>query len=428
MSEHAKSPGRSSTGDRGRRQDDRPRVLFVDHTAALGGAELYLSDVAEAYRGAAAALLFEDGPLRSRLEDRGIPVHVVNAPAALDNVRKESSIGRAVAAVPALVTVSMAIARHARSYDLIFANSQKAMICAGPAAAWTRTPLVWCLHDLLTEDHFSRLNRWVATRWANLFASGVLVNSEATRTAFIDAGGDERRTALAYNGIDTALFDDAVTDPALLRRDLGIPADAVMLGVFSRLAPWKGQHVAIEALDHLPGAHLLLVGNAMFGEDAYEQHLQSMAARRAVADRVHLLGFRNDIPRLMKAVDVVLHTSTSEEPFGRVIVEGMMAGTPVVATMGGGPDEIIDDRQTGLLVPAGDPEALSDAINDVLTERDGDLVDRARVQAEARFSRAAMLRDVDRHLLDVLAQNGTKPFSGRSARVGHDIPTGEHSE
>jgi len=166
----------------------------------------------------------------------------------------------------------------------------------------------------------------------------------------------------------------------------------------------------------------------MFGEDAYEQHLQSMAARRAVADRVHLLGFRNDIPRLMKAVDVVLHTSTSEEPFGRVIVEGMMAGTPVVATMGGGPDEIIDDRQTGLLVPAGDPEALSDAIKDVLTERDGDLVDRARVQAEARFSRAAMLRDVDRHLLDVLAQNGTKPFSGRSARVGHDIPTGEHSE
>ncbi|NBC86069.1 MAG: glycosyltransferase [Bacteroidetes bacterium] len=402
----------------GRGGDDRPRILFVDHTAALGGAELYLSDVAEAYRATAAAFLFQDGPLRSRLEDRGVPVHVFEAPAALDNVRKGSSIGRAAAAVPALVRVSVAIAQTARSFDLLFANSQKAMICAGPAAAWTQTPLVWCLHDLLTEDHFSRLNRWVATRWANLFASGVLVNSEATRSAFIEAGGDGRRTALAYNGINTALFDDAVTDSAALRRDLGIPADAAMLGVFSRLAPWKGQHVAIEALDHLPGAHLLLVGDAMFGEDAYEQRLQSMAARRAVGDRVHLLGFRNDIPRLMKAVDVVLHTSTSAEPFGRVIIEGMMAGTPVVATMGGGPDEIIEDGETGRLVPAGDPEALADAINHVLTGEDGDLVDRARRQAEARFSRAAMLRDVDQHLRDVLAETGVTPTSGHCARPG----------
>ncbi|HHP7237695.1 glycosyltransferase [Longibacter sp.] len=415
MSKYTKPPTSRTTRGQGRKGEDRPRILFVDHTAALGGAELYVSDVAEAYKATAAALLFQDGPLRPRLEDRGIPVHLVEGPAALHNVRKGSSLRRAVAAVPALVKVSMAIARHARSYDLVFANSQKAMICAGPAAAWTRTPLVWCLHDLLTEDHFSRLNRWVATRWANLFASGVLVNSEATRAAFIEAGGDGSRTALAYNGIDPAPFDEAVGEPDALRRDLGIPADAPMLGVFSRLAPWKGQHVAVEAVDHLPGAHLLLVGDAMFGEDAYEQHLRSMAARRAVTDRVHLLGFRTDIPRLMKAVNVVLHTSTSAEPFGRVIIEGMMAGTPVVATKGGGPDEIIDDRQTGRLVPAGDPKALAHAVDHVLTARDDDLVERARQEAEVRFSRVAMLRDVDRHLRDVLAKNRPAPSAGKHA-------------
>ena len=108
--------------------------------------------------------------------------------------------------------------------------------------------------------------------------------------------------------------------------------------------------------------HAVLVGAALFGEDAYEAELRAYVLEHGLADRVHFLGFQHDIAACMKAVDVVAHTSISPEPFGRVIIEGMLAKRPIVAARAGGVTDIVEDRENGILCTPGDVSALAGAL------------------------------------------------------------------
>jgi glycosyltransferase involved in cell wall biosynthesis len=123
-------------------------------------------------------------------------------------------------------------------------------------------------------------------------------------------------------------------------------------------------------LRSLPGVHLAVVGEALFTEDdrAYRDELHRVAEEPGLQGRVHFLGFQSDVTPLLQAMDVVAHCSVAAEPFGRVIVEAMMAGTPVVATRGGGVDEIITDGQDGFLVPPADPAALALAVGRIMQD------------------------------------------------------------
>ncbi|MFP3186298.1 MAG: glycosyltransferase family 4 protein, partial [Paraburkholderia sp.] len=171
-----------------------------------------------------------------------------------------------------------------------------------------------------------------------------------------------------------------------------------LAGLFGRLAPWKGQHVALEALARLPELHLVLVGSALFGEEAYAESLREQAARLGVGERLQFAGFRDDMPAWMKAVDVILHTSTEPEPFGRVIIEGMAAGRPVIAAAAGGVKEIVRHRKNGWLVPPGNVEALTEAI-DILhaaPELAQRIADQALIDVSRHFSVEAYLEQMRR--------------------------------
>ena len=134
----------------------------------------------------------------------------------------------------------------------------------------------------------------------------------------------------------------------------------------------------------LPGVQALIVGSALFGEDAYVAELRQLAQAEGVAERVHFAGFQNDVATIMAGVDIVLHTSTHAEPFGRVVVEGMLAGRPVIATSGGGVNEIVADGENGLLVPPNDPPALAAAVSRLM--KDQELA--RRIAAQGRASAA----------------------------------------
>jgi glycosyltransferase involved in cell wall biosynthesis len=382
-----------------------PRILFLDHSAELGGAELYLLDLARAYRSTSTVFLLDEGPFADRLRDESISIEVLPAEKSFLSVRKEGALYDQLRALPSIASLTLRLARQAREYDLIFANSQKALVVAALTRFLTGTPLIWNLHDVLTADHFSAFNRWIATRLANGCVNRVIVNSEATRNAFVASGGHRRKTALVYNGIDAAPFN-AVTqeETQAARRALGVGVDVPLFGVFSRIAEWKGQHVIIQALSEIPEAHLVLVGDALFGEDqAYKQRLKALCVRHGLTDRVHFLGFRDDVPTLMAASDAVVHTSTAPEPFGRVIVEGMLARTPVVAAKAGGPLELIDEGQTGRLVSPGAPSELAEALQDLLGDEQAtnDMVSRAYDRARSKFSKENMISAIHEQVRDV---------------------------
>jgi glycosyltransferase involved in cell wall biosynthesis len=377
-------------------------VLFVDHAGVLGGAELSLLDLAESFGARAEVLLLADGPFRSALAARGVRV-AVEPLGALGQVRKDSGLPSLGALMDA-AGIAKKVARRARHHDVLYANSQKAFVVAAAAGLLARRPVIWHLRDILAEPHFSRANITAAAQLANLRAARVIANSQATADAFMAAGGNRELVRVVHNGIDVAPFDAVRDDTGLeTRHALGIPDDAYVVAMFGRFHAWKGQPVLLEAMAQLPGVHALVVGSALFGEEAFERGQQERARELGIADRVHFLGFREDIPALMRAADVVAHTSVLPEPFGRVVVEGMLAGRPVVATRAGGVPEIVTDAVTGLLVPPGDATALAAAIRR-LRDDPGAAGTMARAGAErarARFTRDAMCNGV-RQVIDAL--------------------------
>ena len=382
-----------------------PEILFLDHAGVMGGAELYLLDVARHFHPSCRVLLFEDGPFLEALRDEGIAAEALDAPDAFHGVKKQSGLLATAQAIPAVLNLVYEVAQEARSADVVYANSQKALIIGALAGRLAGRTVIWNLHDMLSADHFSALNRRVAVWMANQLTDRVIANSKATRSAFAESGGETSKASVVYNGIDEEPFENHDPDAVQSIREAHGLDDVPLLGVFSRLAPWKGQHVRLKALPDLPDAHALLVGDALFeGDDPYSQRLETLVHRLDIADRVHFLGFRDDVPRLMTVVDIVVHTSVAPEPFGRVLVEGMLARKPVVATAAGGAREVVEDSETGLLVPPGDPEELATALRQLID------VPRRRTRmgtagyrrARSRFSREQMLRGVHRQVTAAL--------------------------
>jgi glycosyltransferase involved in cell wall biosynthesis len=239
--------------------------------------------------------------------------------------------------------------------------------------------------------------RKIAVFAGNHAASVIIGNSKATVQSFEQAGGRPDKAIVIYNGISPQPFDEVDTlKLEALRLDLGLQGKT-LVGVFGRLASWKGQHVLLEALAMLPDIHGLIVGEALFGEDAYADSLRARSQRDDLRGRVHMLGFRRDIPALMKLVDIVVHTSTAPEPFGRVLVEGMLAGRPVIATAAGGAMEIIDDGVNGLLIALQNPKDLVRAIGRLQSDPAfaTQLAEAGRKKAVEHFSVDAMVRSID---------------------------------
>lgn len=383
----------------------RARVLFVDHTAVMGGGELSLLDLATAYQDTSQVLLFDQGPFVNRLREAGVNVIVKSAPVETLAAKASGGLG-AVKALPGLWKMAQGIKQVGQhfDFDMIHANSQKAFVAAAIAHFLGAPPVVWHLRDILTADHFSGLNRRLAIALANCQARRVIVNSQATGAAFVAAGGNPDLVSVVYNGISSAPFDALqAEDRSVIRAELNLPDETPVVGVFSRLSYWKGQHILLDALRQHPDVHALLVGDALFGEDAYVEELKALANQPDLNGRVHWLGFRNDIPKLMRACDIIAHTSTAPEPFGRVIVEGQLAQRPVIAAADGGAVELIEDGKTGRLVPPDDPTALAQAIQELLThpKRAEAIAQQGYHHAKTTFSLESLLDQFDRVLQDV---------------------------
>jgi len=370
------------------------RILFLDQSGKPGGAELCLIDIAKPYSDRALVGLFADGTFKDLLQQNHIPVEVLATQAI--QVRKESSLVEGLKSLAQLAPLITKVVKKAREYDLIYANTQKALVVGALASFFSRRPLVYHLHDILSTEHFSQTNLRIAINLANRFASLVIANSQASKTAFVQAGGRANLIEVVYNGFDLKNYQNDESDINKLQQQLGLEGKFVV-GHFSRLAPWKGQHILIDALAKCPQeVTAILVGDALFGEQDYVQKLHQQVAELGLENRVKFLGFRSDIPQLMAACDLVAHTSTSPEPFGRVIVEAMLCGKPVVAAKAGGVMELVEHGLNGFLVTPGEPEELAQVIITCLqeTEITATIANNARTTASRRFDVAIINQQI----------------------------------
>ncbi|CAN7643120.1 glycosyltransferase family 4 protein [Caballeronia sp. LjRoot29] len=391
---------------------DSMRVLAVDQSGVLGGAELSLLEVMKNMRGTNETVLFDDGPFRIALEAVGIKVDVLDG-AALGGLNKDGGVTRPnagmIGGVMALVRGTL---EKSRNSDVIYVNTQRAMVVGAIAGLISRRPVVWHLRDIVSQEHFGKTQLTIIKWCTKLMLERVIANSTASAVALTALTRmKEERLDVVFNGISAEPFAALESvEQNELRARFGLPQKAFLVGSFSRLARWKGQHILLEALLQAPEMHAVLVGAALFGEDAYEAELRAYVLEHGLADRVHFLGFQHDIAACMKAVDVVAHTSISPEPFGRVIIEGMLAKRPIVAARAGGVTDIVADRENGILCTPGDVSELAGVLGELSADpglRDR-LVEQGYANAINRFGTERYVESVQKILSDVAGKGRAK--------------------
>lgn len=379
------------------------RILFIDQSGQPGGAELCLTDVAAHFRKQSRVLLFSPGPFEEILRSREVPVSVLEAPRRLASINKSAAVRDYLGALPELSGFLGSLRKEIRAADLIYLNTAKALLHGVVAGLGLRKPTVFHLHDLLSPDHFSRLNIRLITMAANR-TGAVIANSRATAQAFREAGG-KVPVHVIPNGFDPARFAALPGDEVLaLRREFSAGA-APVAAVFGRIARWKGQDVLLRAAARIPELRVWIVGAAFFtGDDhRYAAELQELAASPELAGRVSFAGQREDVPGLMQAADLIVHSSVAAEPFGRVVVEGMLSRRPVLASASGGPLEMIRNGVTGGLVPPGDTGAMEAALRNILRmpDRGRKMGLLASADATQQYSLSAILKQTN-HVLSGL--------------------------
>jgi glycosyltransferase involved in cell wall biosynthesis len=235
------------------------------------------------------------------------------------------------------------------------------------AARWTGTACTSHEMGICTRGEFDALTRFLGPR-----LDKVVCVSHAVHDNMKACGCDYPNTVVIHNGIDLARYQRRET-PDELRRKHGIPADAEVTGVVGHIRYWKGQETIVRATALLkkefPRIRVLLVGDSSESDRAYREKLETIARELDIVDNLVFTGFQKNAIDYMALMDVVAHTSVDPEPFGIVTLEAMSLAKPLVSTTHGGPAEVVVQGETGLLVDAGKPELLADAIASLLRDR-----------------------------------------------------------
>jgi glycosyltransferase involved in cell wall biosynthesis len=244
--------------------------------------------------------------------------------------------------------------------DLAHANSLSMSRIAGPVAAELEIASIGHLRDIvgLTRQVVEDLNahrRLVAV-------------SQATREFHVAQGVDPAKCVVVHNGVDLVEFRPR-TATGYLHEELKLPADSRLIATIGQLGLRKGTDVALVAAgrvaSHVPGVHWLVVGERTSNKHesrVFEAHLHAFASSPSLAGRVHFLGSRNDVPRLLAECALLVHAAR-QEPLGRVLLEAAANGLAVVATDVGGTREIFpSELNCARIVPVNDSLVLADAV------------------------------------------------------------------
>lgn len=353
--------------------------MHLIETGGPGGAETIFAELAGSLDLGGLrplAVVSKEGWLSKRLRDGGIQP-VILAPGSPMSLRYVWKLVNAVRR------------HHTR---LIVSHLAGASTYAAIVGLVTRTPIVAILHgptDLRYAGRLATFRRWL---WSSTYFAIVAVSS-STRDAMVAYGIPEKSITLIRNGVDTEVYAPGRTND--FRTELGLTSEDLLVGAVGNIRVPKAYDILINAA-HLVcqtrrNCHFVIVGD---GDKAALKSLEALQRSFHLDDRCHFVGFRQTSADLYRNFDVFV-SSSSSEGLSLAFLEAMACGLPVVATCSGGPQEVIDQDKSGLLVPVGDPSALAAALNRVLESRQlrARLGDAGRTRIVDAFSRTSMLRE-----------------------------------
>jgi glycosyltransferase involved in cell wall biosynthesis len=302
-----------------------------------------------------------------------------------------------VTAVPAVLSVARYL--QAKQFDIVHTHSTEAGIIGRAGAALAGVPtVIHTVHGVpFTEDRSAVLNRFVlgCERRAATVTDRIVTNADAISEEYLDCGiGRPEQYVTVYSGIDPDTFTEA--DPAA-----DIDRSVPVVTMVARLVDGKGIDVLLDAVEQLSDTEYRVY---IVGDGPLRASLATTIRDRGL-NRVELLGYREDIPAILAASDVFVLPSYREGT-PRVITEAMAAGLPVVATDIAGIPEQVVDGETGLLVPTGDPTAVADSLDELLSEPEQrDRFGKRARERVRRFSDERMCADLDSLYQELLTRN-----------------------
>jgi hypothetical protein len=345
-----------------------PTIIFYQSSPAhLYGGQLDMLRFFRAYdsnRLQARVLVPAEGAFTDQARALGIPITLMPLPAELARTGGALLHGSSwdrIRQLALLTPWSLKLARWLRSMQAqgLYANNRRAVLTLGPGAKLARIPLFWHIKQDLDRGRMDKLAMRLMTRAAGC--------SQDVQHAF-----QQRHPAYAGrigyvpNGIPLAQF--SAPGPTL-RPNLGIPAEAPVIGLVGSLTPRKGVDLFVQAAHALhhdfPQAHFLLAGDAPAAYAAFKQQILRKAAPLQQTNHFHALGWLADMPTFYRTLDILAMPSRIEG-FGLVVIEAAAAGVPTVRTATGGYTETTLPNKTGLIIPSNDANALTQALAQLL--------------------------------------------------------------
>ena len=337
------------------------KVLFVNHTVQIGGAEVSLVTLIEGlcalgcHGQELAVAVPSSGPLTKRLNSLGVEVFHIPG---LERFKRTWSPLLLAKFVWGWLVGSRALALLVRRFnpDILHFNSASALLYAlGMRRRSGSTPrMIWHARDLVAYGMLC----------GPLFkcVDSVIAISETVAEHLSAQGCPGAKLVIIDNPVDAEPF--LCADGASVRAEWNVSRNALLFGMVGQIVPWKQHDVLIRAaaiaVRQLPAtARFVIVGTDMFGDhQGYAARLHRLLDEAALSTRFIWAGYRTDMANVMAAIDVLVHP-TKYEPFGRSVVEAMASGKAVVVAGSGGVSEFVEHQRTGLVLKSAEPEALA---------------------------------------------------------------------
>jgi glycosyltransferase involved in cell wall biosynthesis len=350
-------------------------ILLVSHSSELLGAQqslLYILKNIDTDRFNPLVICPSKGPLIQEIEKLGFSVEIVPMQWWLFgrfNLLKESV--KPIFQLYSIFKILFQIKKY--DIDLIHINTI-VNFEAAVAAKIAKKPCVWHIREILKDNPglksligAPRIYKAVYT-----LSDKIICISKAVKFKFREnIEYNTPKIEIIYNAVDIGKFTGICGDP--FRNKIGITQDTFLVGLVGNIEERKGHTDLLYAIksiaqknDGIKNLKFAIVGD---GDPEYVSKLKHTVKELGIEDYIIFTGFYKEIPVVMAALDLLVLPSW-EEPFGRVVIEAMAAGKPVVGTNSGGVPEIIEDGKTGILVPSRDSEAMSEAVDKLLKDRE----------------------------------------------------------
>lgn len=358
------------------------KILQISESSETGGAETVLLNIVENLDKAkyhSIVVLLKTGWLNQKLEESGF------SPILLRSVRSYD--------ISLLVRLWLNVKKH--DIDIIHSHLPDVNAYSCLAGFATRVPVVTTYHGMITGSQEQTRSDKLKFFLVRNLSTRIVAVSDALKNELVQlAQFPPRKLTTIYNGVHWERFDRPI-DAVSKRIKLGIGPEDKVIGIVANLKATKGYQYFIRAAaivsKNIPQVKFLIIGEE---EERLKATIVEEIKAIGLEDRVFFLGFREDVPELLRILDVFVLSSISEG-MSIATVEAMGAGVPVVVTKSGGPQEVVEDGKTGFLVPPKDENSLAEKVLLLLKDKElaTSMGKEAQAQVRTRFSIDMMIRD-----------------------------------